>query len=153
MGRWAVVLLLVPLGAAAGDYGFDSLAGQIERAYHVKPQHIRLLGAARLAARPARSFGGRPFHLAVFENLPEDRPRLKLEPPGMGWQSMVRSETQPGRETVCIYARADGNRIRVLILSEESDEITLVESEVKPSEFARRLRDDVNGLGAGDDDE
>lgn len=153
MGRWALVFLLAPLGAAAGDSGFDSVVGQIEVAYHVKPQHIPLLGAARFTARSVRRFGGKQFRLAVFEDLPEDRPRLKLNAPGPGWQTIVRSETWPERETTRIYARAGGDRVRVLILSEESDEITLVESEVIASEFARRLRDNIHDVGSEDSGE
>lgn len=149
MGRLTLVLLLSPFVAAAGDSGFDSLVSQIESAYRVKPQHIPLLGAARFTARSARSFGGRQFRLAVFENLPEDRPRLNPLPPGRGWQQIIRSDTQPGRDSTRIYARADGGRIRVLALNEESDEITLIESEVKPSEFARRLSGNVQDLGDG----
>ncbi len=148
MRRRAAVFLLVSLGAIAGGSGFDSLEGQIERSYHVKPQHIPLLGAARFTARAAGRFGGRQFRLAVFENLPEDRPPLNLDTPGMGWQLILRSETPPEREATQIYARTQGERIRILVLSEEPDEITLVESEVNPVEFARRLRDNVNGLGA-----
>lgn len=149
MGRLTVLFLLASIGAMAGDSGFDSLAGQIEGAYHVKPLRIPVLGAALFKGGTARAFGGRQFRVAVFEDLPEDRPRLNPEPPGMGWQQIVRSETQPDRETVRIYARAESGRIRVLVLSEESDEITLVESDVKPSEFARRLRDNVHDTGDG----
>ncbi len=149
MGRLTVLFLLASIGVTAGDSGFDSLAGQIERAYHVKPQHIPVIGAALFKGGAARAFGGKQFRVAVFEDLPEDRPRLNPEPPGMGWQLIVRSETQPDRETVRIYARAESGRVRVLVLSEESDEITLVESSVNPAEFARHLRDNVDAAADG----
>jgi len=58
MGRLTVLLLLASIGVTAGDSGFDSLAGQIERAYHVKPQHIPVIGAALFKGGAARQLPG-----------------------------------------------------------------------------------------------
>lgn len=135
-GAGALAALLIVGGASAKDREFASLKQQIERTYHVKETHIPLLGVARFAAKSSSPFGGRTFDLAVFEDVPEHNGRANIEPPD-GWSQVLR--TEEGRERTLIFARPDENFIRILLLTEEPGEVTLIESEASAKDFLSHL--------------
>ncbi len=138
------VLLLAGGLHAAGD-AYASIVRQVEAAYHVKPLRVPFQKGAGMAGMVATPFGMRGLRLAIFEDLPANREPLRITPPGAGWQLVIRSESEG--ERVRIYARPEEARIRVLVVSDEDDEIAVVESEVTPAEFARQLGKEASGGG------
>jgi hypothetical protein len=139
----AALLLLAALPAvslrAGPNEAYANLVHQVEAAYHVKPVHVPFQGLTGMAGAVATPFAMRSLKLAVFEDLPQDRKRLRLAPPGDGWQQAIRTESSDG-ERVAIYALPDRGRIRLLVVTDEEDEIVVIESEVSPAEFARQIR-------------
>ncbi len=140
-------LLFAPLLVAgslhAGDSAFESIVHAVESAYHVKPVHIPFQKAGALAGMVSTPFGLRAIKLAVFEDLPDSREPLRLTSPGDGWQLVIRTESDG--ERVRIYARPEATRIRMLVVSDEEDEIAVVESEASPAEFAKQLNKEAAG--------
>ena len=141
----AIVLLTVlatQVGSAA-DHDFDVMVRQVSVAYHAKPEHIPLLGFARFVTNVARPYGTRDFRLAVFEDV-------KLEftagsdsftPPGTGWQLIVRSISRRDNEITRIFAHPAGSYMRLIILTTEPNEATVVQVEVNAREFGRHIED------------
>jgi hypothetical protein len=141
--NYVLAALLVAGSAQAADSAFDALVRQVESAYHVKPLHIPFQKAGALTGMVSTPFGLRPLKLAVFEDLPDSREPLRLAPPGGGWQLVIRTESSD--ERVRIYARPEPARIQMLVVSDEEDEIAVVESEVSPAEFAKQINKEAEG--------
>lgn len=141
--KYVLAALLVAGSAQAADSAFDTIVHQVESAYHAKPLHIPFQKASALAGMVSTPFGLRPLKLAVFEDLPGSREPLRLAEPGDGWQLVIRTESSD--ERVRIYARPEAARIQMLVVSDEEDEIAVVESEVSPAEFAKQINKEAEG--------
>ena len=135
--------VLAAQAASAADHDFDAMVRQISTVYHAKPEHIPLLGFARFVANVARPYGTRDFRLAVFEDVkPEFAAGFdSFAPPGPGWQLIVRSVSRPGNEVTRIFARTAGSYMRLMILTTEPGEATVVQVEVNAREFGRHIED------------
>ncbi len=141
--KYLLAALLMAGSAQAADSAFDAIVHQVESAYHVKPLHIPFQKAGALAGMVSTQFGLRPLKLAAFEDLPDPREPLRLAPPGGDWQLVIRTESSD--ERVRIFARPEAARIQMLVVSDEEDEIAVVESEVSPAEFARQINKEAEG--------
>jgi hypothetical protein len=141
--KFLLVALLAAGSLQAADSAFDAIVHQVESAYHVKPLHIPFQKTSALAGMVSTPFGLRPLQLAIFEDLPKTREPMRLADPGEGWQLVIRTESSD--ERVQIYARPAAARIQMLVVSDEEDEIAVVESEVSPAEFARQINKEAEG--------
>jgi hypothetical protein len=122
---------------------------QIETQYQTKPMHIPFLGVARFVVGVVRPYGARNFQLAVFENLgPEAGKPIDFEPPGPGWQVVTRVTSLKHPENTLIYARPSGANIKMLIVTTETNEATVVEVEVDPERFARQIQSSIEKHGS-----
>ncbi len=141
--KYLLAALLVAGSAQAADSAFDTIVHQVASAYHVKPLHIPFEKTGALAGMVSTPFGMRPLKLAVFEDLPDSREPLHIAEPGGGWQLVIRTESSS--ERVRIYARPEAARIQMLVVSDEEDEIAVVETEVSPAEFAKQINKEAEG--------
>jgi len=141
----AIVLftVLATQVASAADHDFDVMVRQVSVAYHAKPEHIPLLGFARFVTNVARPYGTRDFRLAVFEDV---KPEFtagsdSFTPPGTGWQLIVRSISRRDNEITRIFAHPAGSYMRLIILTTEPNEATVVQVEVNARDFGRHIED------------
>lgn len=139
----ALFAVLMAQGALAADHDFDAMVRQVSAAYHAKPEHIPLLGFARFVTNVARPYGTRDFRLAVFEDVKPDftAGSDSFAPPGPGWHLMVRSTLRRDNEITRIFAHPAGSYMRLMILTIEPNEATVVQVEVNAREFGRHIED------------
>jgi hypothetical protein len=107
--------------------------------------HIPLLGVALFLARPAGAHG---LKLAVFENFKtptdaEDVRRVVESSLGPGWYPFVRvrSKGEINGETTLIYTSPDGARMRMIIVSIEPSEATLVKIDLSDHDIKKWLKE------------
>lgn len=136
-----LLVLLMGGPAFAKDRGFSELTRQVEQSYHVRRTRIPFLGVARFAAKSTSQFGGRTFDVAIFEDVPEHAGWASIQTPD-GWTPVVL--TQDGRERTMIFARPEERSVRILLLTEEPGEVTVVESEATGNDFLRHLTGDTS---------
>jgi hypothetical protein len=133
----ALILLALagPICAIAKDRDFSAMQRQLEAAYGVKEMHIPFMNVARLAINSTAPFAGRAFEIAIYQDIPDHEGWAALKPPGPEWTQVIR--TEESRNRTLIFARPEGRRIRILLVTEEPQEIVLVESDADPGEFLR----------------
>jgi hypothetical protein len=130
---WVLILVLATANlACAGDAEFKGVVRAIESNYKVHHMHIPFLGFALFLARPA-GFGG--VKLAVFERFPaladtSEVSRLVEGTLGSDWHPFVRVHSKGGNgngESTVIYVNPTESNMRMLVVSVESSEATVVE--------------------------
>jgi hypothetical protein len=135
------LVFLVPL-SFAGDNEFRGVVHAIEGTYGVHHTHIPLLGAALFLARPA----GIGMKLAVFENFKAPADAADLIPVvehslGPGWHPFVRVRSRADGETTLIYTYPSGDKMRMMIVSIEPSEATVVELNLSDRAIERWLKE------------
>jgi hypothetical protein len=118
---------------------FDDIVRAISDQLHARPMHIPFLGLVNLATFVARPEGMKHVDLAVFEGLNLDdravRDIVKLmRDTDTGWRPFVqvRSGKHGHDETVLVYMAPDARDCRLLVISLEPGEATLVEVRLNP---------------------
>lgn len=142
-----VLFALTAAPAAARDGDFDPVVRHIEKTYKTKRVNVPFMGLARLAVRVAKPEGVKGFKLATFENLsmpgPNEEARLGeglrrvLSP---AWQPLVRVRARGGEQTY-VYLREDGKNIKLLVVSIEPTEATVVRVKIGRDALARWMND------------
>jgi hypothetical protein len=128
-------LLLAPLPAVASDFDFDDAVRDLERHLNTPRLRIPLFGLVTAVAWPVyRPMGVKDFKLAIFEDV---RERVSEEPPllkrlGPGWRAVVRVKERHG-DVTCIYARDEGNWVRMLLLTLDGSDAVLMQFKLRPS--------------------
>ena len=143
--RLLVLILCASTFAAAGDREFKGLVHSFETTYGVHHMHIPLLGVALFIARPAGAHG---LQLAVFENFhaPTDSVdvrRVVESALGPGWYPFVRvhEKGETSGETTLVYTNPEANRMRMIIVSLESSEATLVKLDLNDRDMKKWLKE------------
>jgi len=127
--RVFVLILSVATSSLAADHEFRGVVRAIESSYGVHHMHILLLGFALFFVRPEGVSG---LKLAVFENFNspsavDDLDRIVENSLGPDWHPFVRVRSKHDGETTVIYASPQGGKLRMMIVSIESSEATVVE--------------------------
>lgn len=127
--------------AAARDREFDDIVHRIESHYHTRRTWIPFLGLANLVVKAAQPYGARGFKLAIFENLHCDGPCNPVDIPDLSpdWQKVIRMISKRNGEVVHIYARPNGDRLKMMIVTAEPHEAVVVQVDVQPEELARQV--------------
>ena len=140
--RICLLVFSVTTLASAGDNEFRGVVRAIEGHYGVHHMHVPLMGFALWFARPEGMSG---MKLAVFENFGgstgmDDVSRVVEDALGHEWYPFVRVHSRNAvkgdDEATLIYASPSGGKLRMMIVSVESSEATVVE--VKLSDRAIR---------------
>lgn len=137
-----LVLFACPMFAA--DHGFNDVVSAIETTYGVRHMHIPLLGVALFFVRPD---GVHCRNLAVFENFqaPVDSfevGRLVEDRLGPDWHPFVRVRSRgDSGETTMIYANPAGHKMRMLVVSIEPSEATVVEVNIPDQSIAKWIKE------------
>jgi hypothetical protein len=141
----SLVALFCSSASARGD-DFDAVVRNVRAACGGKKVHIPFLGLANFASKFARPAGVKSFKLAVFEGL-----TMSGDVSGLGaavgrslgpeWRPLLRVRGGHGAEQTYVYAREAGDDLRLMIVSVEGDQATVVRAKVSPEALARFARD------------
>jgi len=139
-----IALVLCASNLFAADRGFNEVVNAIETTYGVRHMHIPLLGVALFFVRPD---GVRCRKLAVFENFhgpvdPAEARSLIEGHLGPDWHPFVRVHSKGSNgETTLIYANPSGNKMRMMVVSLESSEATVVEVNIPDHSISKWLKE------------
>ena len=151
----AMIAALCCVGMAAsaatkGD-GFEGLVRAVNARYHVHETRVPMMWAVSLVARGVTHNGIRGMRVVTYEAFPADADRTEIETMvrselGAGWSPMVRS-VRPGSaaskgETSLVYVEPNGDQVRMVVVSLEGRELSLVRMEMNPEALARWQKDE-----------
>ncbi len=145
--RLAVLILAAVAAAAAADRDFDRLVNAVQSHFGVTQTHIPFLGMANFFVKAAHPDGVAGFHLAVFEDLklsPTDQgaelDRL-MRDCSAGLRPLVMTRSRRSNELTYIYVRDSGKTAKLLVVSFERNEATIVEAQIGMDALIRSLRE------------
>lgn len=140
--RVLVAALALCSMAFAGDREFDQIVSAIEKHYGVTKTHIPLMGVANLFVKGARPEGVSGFKIAVFEDLKgAEGDSDFMEHLDLGLHRLVRVRSRQDAEATYIYAADAGKSTRVLVVTFESNQATVVEVKADVDALVRLLGD------------
>jgi hypothetical protein len=149
MTRRLALALLVACLAVPAHAGFNEVLGGLEsRLGHAT--WIPLFGIARIGVRVVHPDGVHDVQLAVFEGKgsfdPLDADRLMRSQIGSDYSPLVRVRSKHDREWSFIYAKARGNLMELVVLTNDGDDTVLVRVVVDPEVVSRYVRDDPRNV-------
>lgn len=129
----------------ADDFG--RIVRHIEADYHVHRNYRFLMSFAGVAVKCAHLGGVKAFKMAIFEDqhlsgteLDTRLDELVQRAGSSGWQPMVKSLSRRSGEHTYIYAKAEGNDMKLLLVSVEADEAVVMQLKIDP----KKLSDFIN---------
>jgi hypothetical protein len=133
-----------PATARADD--FDSVVRNVRAACGGRKVGIPFLGLARFATRFVRPAGVKSFKLAVFEDLTRagDMSGLRAairQSLGPEWRPLVRVRSGRGAGQTHVYVRDAGDDLKVMVVTLDGDQATVIRAKVNPEALARFARD------------
>jgi hypothetical protein len=151
--RGIEILLVIALAVPcfAGDREFKSVVSTIEANYNTKHVRIPLLGFATFCLHAARTPGTSGLKIAVFDHLnipadatPNDFERRIAASLGGDWRPVVRVRSQGNGPFTLIFANADENKMKMMIVEMQSDQATVVQVTLKESDIRKWIHDPGN---------
>ena len=147
--RALVVLSLVALlhspALAKGD-DFDAVVRNVRAACGGKKVRIPFLGLASFASKFVRPAGVKSFKLAVFEDLSPGWDVSGLgtaigQSLGPEWRSLVRVRSEHGAVQTHVYVREAGDDLKLMIVTLDGEQATVIRAKVNPEALARFARE------------
>lgn len=136
----AVLLLAAPCFARRDDE-FHALVKAIETQYGVHHVRIPFLGLATFCMHVARVPGTAGLKIAVFEDLPESDVASKgafqesvEKIVGSEWHPLVTARSRDDGSVTMIYTNPDRQELRLLIVSIEGTDATVVQTKVQKAQ-------------------
>lgn len=141
----SLVFLLHSPASARGD-DFDAVVRNVREACGGKRVRIPFLGLANFASKFVRPAGVKSFKLAVFEGLTRSGDVSGLGAAigrtlGPEWRPLVRVRSGRGAEQTHIYVRDAGEDLKLMLVTFDSEQATVVRVKVKPEALAKFARD------------
>jgi hypothetical protein len=123
---------------------FDEIVRVVSNGFHTRPVHIPFFGLVNLATSVARPSGVKHVDLAVFENLDLGGHAAgdiaeTIRSMDRGWLPFVRVHNHA--ETVLVYMTQERSDCKLLVVTIESGELTVVELKLNPEAMQGWLRD------------
>ncbi|HEX8149660.1 MAG TPA: hypothetical protein VF591_20950 [Pyrinomonadaceae bacterium] len=136
--------LSAPATARADD--FDAVVRNVRAACGGKKVRIPFLGLAGFATRLVRPAGVKSFKLAVFEDLTRAGDVSGLgaaigQSLGPGWRPLVRVRSGRGAGQTHVYVREAGDNLKVMIVTLDGEQATVIRAKVNAEALARFARD------------
>jgi len=150
------VLVYAPAPARADD--FDAVVRNVRAACGGKRVRIPFLGLAGFATKLVRPAGVKSFKLAVFEEVTRAGDVSGLGEAvgrslGPQWRPLVRVRAGRGAEQTHVYVREAGDNLKVMIVTLDGEQATVIRAKVNPEGLARFAREPkVLGVSLGRDD-
>ena len=137
-------VLSTPATARADD--FDSVVKNVRAACGGRKVRIPFLGLAGFATKIVRPAGVKSFKLAVFEDLtrPGDVSGLGAaigQSLGPQWRPLVRVRSGRGAAQTHVYVREAGDDLKLMIVTLDGEQATVIRAKVNPEALARFARD------------
>ena len=137
-------VLSAPATARADD--FDAVVKNVRAACGGKKVRIPFLGLAGFATKIIRPAGVKSFKLAVFEDLTRTGDAARLgaaigQSLGPGWRPLVRIRAGRGAEQTHVYVREAGDNLKLMIVTLDGRQATVIRAKVNPEALARFARD------------
>jgi len=131
----ASVWMLSCAAMQGAERGFDDVVRAISEQFHTRPLHIPFFGLVSFAAAVAHPAGVKHLDLAVFQdlNLGDHWSRDLAQAIRMadgGWEPFVRVH-RPA-ETVLVYITQERSDCKLLVVTVETGEVTVVELKLNP---------------------
>jgi hypothetical protein len=126
------------------ERGFDDIVRAISDHFHTRPLHVPFFGLVNLAAFVARPAGVKHLDFAVFDQLDLDGRGSRdlaeaIRMADGGWEPFV--QVHRLAETVLVYMAQDRSDCKLLVLSVETGEVTVVELKLNPEALQVWLRE------------
>jgi hypothetical protein len=162
VGPLLAVTLWQTISFAKGD-DFNSVVKMIEEFYNVKHEGIPFLAKAAMKAvgvgakikgGDARRFAeAGSIKLATFENQEFKGDFVKFrqmlnDSLALTWTALVQTLAVPDREQTYIFVRENGDKFKVLVVTIEQNEGTVVQATVSPKNLALLMKDPEEGAKA-----
>ena len=135
-----------PEGAHAQTAEYGAVVKLVETHFHVKHKGTPFI--ANLAVKVARPRGVRDFKLATFEDQDFSAPgadtefglavRRLLTP---SWQMLVQTRNRQDGEQTYVYLREAGDNFKVMVVTIERRDGTVLQAEVAPQTLVKWLKD------------
>ena len=140
------LLLAFVLSTPARADDFDAVVKNVRAACGGKKVRIPFLGLAGFATRIVRPAGVKSFKLAVFENVTRAGDVAGLgaaigQTLGPGWRPLVRIRAGRGAEQTHVYVREAGDDLKLMIVTLDGEQATVIRAKVNPEALARFARD------------
>lgn|ERR1044072_348911 len=137
-------VLFAPAIVRADD--FDTVVKNVRAACGGKKVRIPFLGLASFATKIVRPAGVKSFKLVVFEDVTRAGDVSGLgaaigQSLGPEWRPLVRIRSGRGAEQTHVYVRDAGNNLRVMIVTLDGQQATVIRAKVNPEALARFARD------------
>ena len=137
-------VLYAPATARADD--FDAVVKNVRAACGGKKVRIPFLGLAGFATRLVRPAGVKSFKLAVFEDLTRAGDVSGLgaaivQSLGPGWRPLVRVRSGRGAGQTHVYLREAGDNLKLMIVTLDGRQATVIRAKVSPEALAKFARD------------
>ena len=154
--------LLAASGTGRGQ-GFDAIVSTIELRYHAHATRIPFMGLISGIAHISTHGGVRGIHVAEFEHFRHDGDEpidgaefnaLIEQHVGHDWQRMIRetSREHDGKraEQTLIYVRPDGEKVSMLIVDLDSNDLDVVQVSVDPDHLLEQMEEHRHHHGHND---
>ncbi len=133
-----------PAAVRADD--FDAVVRNVRAACGGKKVRIPFLGLAGFATKLVRPAGVKSFKLAVFEDLNRAGDVSGLgaaigQSLGPEWRPLVRIRAGRGAEQTHVYVRDAGDNLKLMIVTLDGEQATVIRAKVNPEALARFARD------------
>jgi hypothetical protein len=149
--RLLVVFLALSSAAWSADWEFDRVVNAIEHQYGVRHTHVPLMGVANFFVKVVRPGGATGFKLAVFENLRSDeQDEMELDRfmdrlGESGLHRLLRVHSRRDGESAYIYLGELGRTTRMLLVTFDRDEATVMQVNLDVNALLRMLNDPGKG--------
>ena len=142
-----------PIAAMASDHDFHAAVDSIEATYHVRRQHLPMIGLASLCTQVATGGAVKGLEIAQFKEgskLPEgaDMPALLTRTLGPAWSLVVQSRSSGEQDAV--YARPRKERMVLLVASYDHGELSVVRLDMDGVHLAAWMKDHFSQMHHSD---
>jgi len=159
-------ILLVMFTAApvtnvyAGGKEYEAVVKHLKTKYKAKKVKIPMIWLARFAVRMVRPAGVKSFSITTFENLKFSRDTLDVEMQmalknsfSALWSPIFRVRSRKG-EQAYMYAREDGNSVKVMVVTINEDKATVIRAAFSPEKLVDFVNDPkIMGISLEDKDD
>jgi hypothetical protein len=142
----AALLLAFALPAPARADEFDAVVRNVRAACGGKKVRIPFLGLAGFATKLVRPAGVKSFKLAVFEDVRREGDLSGLgaaigQSLGPEWRPLVRIRAGRGAEQTHVYVREAGENLKLMIVTLDGEQATVVRAKINLEGLAKFARD------------
>jgi hypothetical protein len=140
------LLASLPIHAwLSSNQDFDAAVSAVEQQYHSQPESIPLQWFASLCATVSTGGGVRALRIADFDHIhgvttPDDLSALLSTRLSPAWHRMILTRDS-AQDFSLIYARPEGNAMRMLVASYDHGELDLVRMDLNGKRLAHFMQD------------